>query len=121
MSEPREPTLLELRNLWDKYEKCTGSYEERNKMLHTYAMSLDAFGRTLNATLHFRKSAETCPDAMFEMGKRYSSGKGITCDGGCAEHWFTRAANGGHDGAKKELERRAAKKAQVPSQTPPQP
>ncbi len=68
--------------------------------------------KTWNATQRFRDSAETCPDAMYEMGKRYSSGKGITCDGGCAEYWFTRAAERGHDGAKEELYRRAAKKAQ---------
>ncbi len=117
MSEPREPTLLELSRLWDAYEKCTTSLEERNEKLYTYAMALDAFGKTCNATNRFRVSAETCPDAMFEMGKRYSSGKGITCDGGCAEHWFTRAAERGHDGAKKELERRAAKKAQTPPQS----
>lgn len=116
MFESREPTLLELSNLWNAYEQCTGSHEERNEKLYTYAMALDASRKTWNATQRFRDSAETCPDAMFEMGKRYSSGKGITCDGGCAEHWFTRAAEKGHDGAKKELERRAAKKAQAPSQ-----
>jgi TPR repeat protein len=119
--ESNAPTLLELQELWDECENSKHSLQEYCQKLYIYAMALEAHGKTWNATQRLKESAygsnmikpDGCPDAMYEMGIRYSSGFGITCDdeGDCANYWFTRAAEKGHVGAIEKLKICAAKKA----------